>query len=211
MIAAAEDRMTRTVTGLFDTYAHALAAVHALNNSGIKSTDVSLIANSPEDVGKDEDVVGKDVTAGAELGAALGGAGGLLAGLGILAIPGLGPVLAGGWLVATALGAVAGAGVGAATGGIIGLLTSAGVPESDAHVYAEGLRRGGALVTARVNDDQAEEAVAILRNSSGVDIDDLRRAYEQEGWTGFDENAPELTADQIEAYRERYPLIPPVV
>lgn len=203
--------MTKTVTGLFDTYEHALGAVHALKDAGITSADVSLIANSPEGVGEDENIVGKDVTAGAELGAALGGAGGLLAGLGILAIPGLGPVLAGGWLIATALGAVAGAGVGAATGGIIGMLTSAGVPESDAHVYAEGLRRGGALVTARVGEDQAEAAITILRNANGIDIEDLRRVYEQEGWTGFDENAPELTAEQIEAYRDRYPLVPPVV
>lgn len=203
--------MTKTVTGLFDTYEHALGAVHALKDAGVKSADVGLIANSPEDVGEDENVVGRDAAAGAELGAALGGAGGLLAGLGILAIPGLGPVLAGGWLVAAALGAVAGAGVGAATGGIVGLLTSAGVPESDAHVYAEGLRRGGALVTAHVGEEQAETAIAILRNANGIDIDDLRRVYEQEGWTGFDENAPELTAEQIEAYRDRYPLVPPVV
>lgn len=203
--------MTKTVSGLFDTYEHALGAVHALKDAGIASADVSLIANSPDDVGEDENVVGKDMTAGAELGAALGGAGGLLAGLGILAIPGLGPVLAGGWLIAAALGAVAGASVGAATGGIIGLLTSAGVPESDAHVYAEGLRRGGALVTARVSEDQTDTAIAILRNASGIDIDDLRQVYQQEGWTGFDENAPRLTAEQIEVYRNRYPLVPPVV
>lgn len=199
----------RTVTGLFDTYQHALEAMNALKSAGITSTDISLIANSREDVGRDEDVVGKDAATGAELGAALGGAGGLLAGLGILAIPGLGPVLAGGWLVGAALGAMAGAGLGAATGGIIGLLTSAGVPESDAHVYAEGLRRGGALVTARVPEDRAEIALTVLRNTNGIDIDDLRRAYEREGWTEFEEEASELTAEQMRAYRDRYPLVPP--
>ena len=201
----------KTVTGLFDTYEHAQQAVHALKDAGVKSADVSLIANSPEDVGEEDDVVGKDLAAGAEVGAALGGAGGLLAGLGVLAIPGLGPVLAGGWLVAAALGAVAGAGVGAATGGIIGLLTSAGVPESDAHVYAEGLRRGGALVTARVLEDRVDTALEILRNANGIDIEDLRRVYEQEGWEKFDENGPELTAEQIRCYRDRYPLVPPIV
>lgn len=201
----------KTVTGLFDTYQHALEAVNALKDAGITSADVSLIADSPEDVGQDEDVVGKDATAGAEVGAALGGAGGLLAGLGILAMPGLGPVLAGGWLVATAVGAVAGAGLGAATGGIIGLLTSAGVPESDAHVYAEGLRRGGALVTARVPDDRADIALAILRQSNGIDIEDLRHAYERQGWVEFEQDIAELTAEQAREYRDRYPLVPPVV
>ena len=72
----------------------------------------------------------------------------LLAGLGLLAIPGVGPVVAAGWLVATAAGAAA----GGLTGGIVGALTQAGVSDEDAQVYAEGVRRGGTLVTARVND-----------------------------------------------------------
>ncbi|MDT3707399.1 MAG: hypothetical protein ROZ09_11270 [Thiobacillus sp.] len=199
----------KTVSGLFDTYAHALEAVHALNAAGITNTDVSLIANSPEGVGKPFDIVGKDLTAGAELGAALGGAGGLLAGLGVIAIPGLGPVLAGGWLVAAAIGAVAGAGVGAATGGVIGLLTSAGVPEPDAQIYAEGLRRGGTLVSARVGDELAEMAFDVLRRANGIDIEDLRRVYEQEGWSGFDDNAAATTPEQEADARDRYPLVPP--
>lgn len=201
----------KTVSGLFDTYEHALQAVHALKDAGISGTEVSLIANSPEGVSKPDDVVGRDLAAGAEVGAALGGAGGLLAGLGILAIPGLGPVLAGGWLVTAALGAVAGAGVGAATGGIIGMLTSAGVPEPDAQVYAEGLRRGGALVTARVADDEAEAVLDVMRKTSGIDIDDLRRVYGQEGWSGFDETPPEPAVDEMEEDRDRYPLVPPVI
>lgn len=201
----------KAVSGLFDTYEHALQAVHALKEAGITSADVSLIANSPEGVGEPFDIVGRDLTAGAELGAALGGAGGLLAGLGLIAIPGLGPVLAGGWLVAAVIGAVAGAGVGAATGGIIGLLTSAGVPEPDAQVYAEGLRRGGALVTARVSDDQAETVFDVLRRANGIDIEDLRRAYEQEGWSGFDDNLSDPSAEEQRDYRARNPLLPPFV
>ena len=76
----------------------------------------------------------------------MGGTAGLPAGLGLLAIPGLGPVVAAGWLAATAVGAAA----GAATGGIVGALTEAGVSEEEAHSYAEGVRRGGTLVSARV-------------------------------------------------------------
>lgn len=199
----------RTVTGLFDTYEHAANAVHALKEAGIKSTDISFIANSPEDI-EEADAIGEGATTGAELGAVLGGAGGLLAGLGILAIPGLGPVVASGWLFAAAMGAVAGAGVGAATGGIVGALTGAGVPESDAHVYAEGLRRGGALVTARVHETRAETAATILREAEGVDIADRRKTYEQEGWERFDAEALPRTAPDAREGRNT-PLVPPII
>lgn len=194
----------RTVTGLFDTYEHATSAVHALKDAGINSADISFIANSPKDV-EDIDAIGEGATTGAELGAVLGGAGGLLAGLGLLAIPGLGPVVASGWLFAAAMGAMAGAGVGAATGGIVGSLTHAGVPEADAHVYAEGVRRGGALVTARVDEAHAETADAILRASNGIDIADRRKAYEDEGWSGFDE-----TAEPVATEPRNTPVPPPL-
>lgn len=178
----------RTVTSLFDTYEHAAQALHALKVAGIKSADISFIANSPEDI-EEADLIGDDATVGAELGAFLGGAGGLLAGLGLVAIPGLGPVIAGGWLLATALGAVTGAGLGAAAGGIIGSLTGAGIPESDAHVYAEGIRRGGVLLTVRVHHDQSQMAAEILRLANGVDLEDRRKIYHGEGWERFEHDA----------------------
>ncbi len=198
----------RTVTGLFDTYEHAASAVHALKDAGINSADISFIANSPDDI-VEADAIGEGATTGAELGAVLGGAGGLLAGLGILALPGLGPVVAAGWLFATAMGAVAGAGVGAATGGIVGALTNAGIPESDAHVYAEGIRRGGALVTARVDETRAEAAETILRAANGIDITDRRKRYEDEGWSGFDDtSAAPLIVDPREP--RNTPIPPPL-
>jgi hypothetical protein len=202
----------QTVSGLFKTYLEATTAVHALNDAGIRSADISLIANSPQDLTPEVSAVGKDTAAGAEVGALLGGAGGLLAGLGVLAIPGLGPMIAGGWLFATVMGAVAGAGIGAATGGLIGLLTDAGIPKSDAHVYAEGVRRGGALVTARVSEAQEATAVSILKAGGAQDPVGLRAAYEAEGWDDLDEGAVEDRAEAaIERERDRYPLVPPVV
>jgi hypothetical protein len=83
----------------------------------------------------------EDAGKGAGIGAAVGGVGGLLTGLGLLAIPGVRPVVAAGWLVATAAGAATGAVVGGAAGGLVGSLTGAGVPERDAQFYAEGVRR----------------------------------------------------------------------
>lgn len=202
-----------TVSGLFETYAKARAAVRALEDAGIRTADISLIANSPNDITPDESPVGKDAAAGAEVGAILGGAGGLLAGIGVLAIPGLGPVLAGGWLVAAVMGAAAGAWLGAATGGLIGLLTDAGIPKSDAHVYAEGVRRGGALVTVRANDAQAAAARDILNRQGAAAPEGLREKYEAEGWTAGGDGGPE-PADvdaEVERDRDRYPLVPPVV
>src|SRR6188474_1765526 len=149
--------MTVTVSRLYDSYADARSAVARLEAAGVPHSDISIVANNSEDwfnkeggkVDRDRDGTDDRVEGagtGAGIGAGLGGAAGLLAGLGLLAIPGLGPVVAAGWLAATAVGAAA----GAATGGIVGALTQAGVSEEDAHSYAEGIRRGGTLVSARV-------------------------------------------------------------
>lgn len=201
----------RTITSLFDTYDHAASAVRTVRDAGIASDDISIVANNAAgdvDSGVDAE---EGAAAGAGIGAVAGGGTGLLAGLGALAIPGIGPVVAGGWLLATAVGAIAGAAVGGAAGGLIGALANAGVPEAEAHVYAEGVRRGGTLVTVRAEDDRADTVAAILRNSEGVDIDARRNAYLAEGWQGFDEDAPAYSPDQIRDYRSAYGVVPPIV
>ena len=98
-------------------------------------------------------------------------------GLGLLAIPGLGPVVAAGWLAATAVGAAA----GAATGGIVGALTQAGVSKEDAPLYAEGVRRGGTLVSARVPDADRTRLDAIL-STSAVNLQARSAAWQKSGW-----------------------------
>ena len=138
------------------------------------------------------------------MGAIVGGGGGLLAGLGMMAIPGVGPVVAAGWLIATAVGAVGGAAVGAAAGGIIGSMTNAGVDKREAQVYAEGVRRGGALVAARVDGADVVKARDVLARYQPVDPIAREAAYRQDGWSSFDETAPVYTADRIEAERRRY-------
>lgn len=199
----------RTITGLFDTRDQADAAVRSLKDAGVASDDISIVANNADGSFKaDGDDVADDAGAGAGIGAAVGGAGGLLTGLGLLAIPGIGPVVAGGWLLSTVVGAAAGAVVGGATGGLIGALTDAGVDERDAHVYAEGVRRGGILVTARVDDTRADAAQAILQSDSGVNLDTRRRDYEASGWENFDETAEPYQPDQIRDYRAG--IVPPV-
>ncbi len=191
----------KTLTGLFDSHADAVTAVRELERMGIPSDDISIVSHHREG---DESNAAEGAGAGAGIGAAIGGAGGLLTGLGIMAIPGVGPVVAAGWLAATAVGAVAGAAAGGVAGGLIGAMTNDGVSEADAHVYAEGVRRGGSLVTARVNDAQESEATIILRRGTWVDPMERRRTYEAEGWSAFDENSPPYAADQIDQERTRY-------
>ena len=130
-----------------------------------------------------------DVSRGVSTGAAIGGVGGLLAGLGLLAIPGLGPVVAAGWLVAAVTGAGIGAAGGGATGSIVGALKNAGHSDEEANVYSEGVRRGGTLVSARIDDSLATQADAVLQRYNAVDATTRGADYRSTGWTGFDANA----------------------
>jgi hypothetical protein len=198
--------LTQTVSALYDNYDAASSAVSALEAIGVAHSDISIVANNAENWhGKDNSTeAADDAGKGAGIGAAVGGVGGLLTGLGLLAIPGVGPVVAAGWLAATAAGAVAGAAVGGATGGIVGSLTGAGVPESDAHVYAEGVRRGGSLVTAKVADERVSEAQSILQRHKSVDVNARRDSYSKSGWSSFDATAPAYTPDQVAEERARY-------
>lgn len=194
----------QTVTGLFDNYDDAQRAVAALENAGIPDDDISIVSNNSDGRHVKETNAAEGAGTGAGVGALVGGTGGLLTGLGLMAIPGVGPVVAAGWLAATAVGAVAGAAVGGATGGIIGALTESGVSERDAHVYAEGVRRGGSLVTARVDEARVAEANNILKNSNWVDPVNRRNAYEQQGWTGFDPSMDPYSPTQVAEERNRY-------
>ncbi|MEP9380341.1 general stress protein [Aquabacter sp. CN5-332] len=200
-----------TVSGLFDNYDEALAAVSRLEAFGTDRSDISIVANNaddwygrrPADVETDSKA-GEGAASGAGLGAVVGGAGGLLAGLGLLAIPGIGPVVAAGWLVATGAGAVAGAAAGGAVGGLVGSMVSEGVPEDRANVYAEGVRRGGTLVSAKVPDDRIVEAQAALDDEVSVDLVERERAYRGEGWSRFDPDAPAYTTEEVTKERARY-------
>ena len=204
--------MTVTISRLYNNYGDARRAVRDLEAAGVKHDDISIIASNAEnwydkdkgDTYPDRDMDGKDdraegAAAGAGLGAAAGGAVGALTGLGLLAIPGVGPIVAAGWLVATLTGAAA----GAATGGVLGALTQAGVSNDDADVYAEGLRRGGAVVSARVADADATRLQSVI-DRSAVRIPDRAEAYRKSGWSKFDPSATPYTQDQVQRERSLY-------
>jgi hypothetical protein len=197
--------MTRTITRLYDNRTDALEAAHELERMGIPDKDVSIIASNKDNwfnskggagVSKhDRDADARDDRAegavkGAATGGIIGAGAGLLAGLGLLAIPGLGPVVAAGWLATTAAGAAVGAVGGGAIGGLVTALVEAGVPEEDAHVYSEGVRRGGTLLTVRVDDDRASAVAAALGRYRPTDVGARGQEYRSSGWTRFDPNTP---------------------
>jgi hypothetical protein len=178
----------KTIVGMYDNLADARQVVQELVNSGIDRTRISLIAGDREgryetDLKRDVDD-GDTIAGGAATGAVVGGLGGLLLGLGALAIPGIGPVIAAGPIVATLVGA----GVGAAVGGLVGALVATGVPEEQAGYYAEGVRRGSTLVTAEMPDERVDEVVHLMERYHPIDIDERVTSWRQEGWTSFDAN-----------------------
>ncbi len=167
----------RTIAHTYSTYAEATSVVNALEGAGIPHSDISIVsgdktANTSGAGGTATGMTSGDATQGAStgagtgatLGTVLGGGAGLLAGLGSLAIPGIGPIVAAGWLVA----ALTGAGVGAAAGGLVGSLTGAGVSEADAQTYQQHVNEGGTLVTARVDDAQAAQIEQMMSMGSGM-------------------------------------------
>ncbi len=196
--------MAKTVVGLFDTFSEAQNVVQELVNNGFNRNEISILASDAR--GEYSRAVGDTGTgsataegagAGALGGGVLGGVLGLLVGVGALAIPGIGPVLAAGPLAA-ALGTagastLVGAGIGAAAGGVIGALVGAGIPEEDANFYAEGVRRGGTLVMVRSSDDMANRAYDVMQRYGAVDVDKRSGDWRSSGWSGFDPNAEPYT------------------
>lgn len=205
--------MKRTITRLFNSHTEAMSAVTELEHAGVPQDDISLIANNGDNwheghrhskAGDGENDAAEGAGKGATTGGLIGGGAGLLAGLGMLAIPGIGPVVAAGWLATTALGALAGAAAGGAAGGILGALKDAGHTEDEAQVYAEGVRRGGTLVSVRVDDDRAAHVEQILHGKSGIDASTRGAAYRQNGWTGYQPDAAPYSTDEIARERSLY-------
>jgi len=218
-----------TVTRLFDSHTEALRALDELEQAGVSPDDISLVSNNADNWhaghrhherkdrhdagtshargplgdrnGDGENDVAEGAGVGATTGGLIGGGAGLLAGLGMLAIPGLGPVVAAGWLASTAVGAAVGAAAGGAAGGLLGALKEAGHTDEEANVYSEGVRRGGTLVSVRVDESEVERIQAILDSQHGVDALTRGAAYREAGWNGFDPDAQPYSVEEV--YRER--------
>src|ERR1700723_509628 len=168
------------VFGIFRTVATADNATDSLVKSGFSASDISALL--PENLGNK--AIGTEkatkapegAAAGAGTGAVLGGTLGLLAGIGALAIPGVGPLIAAGPIMA----ALAGIGVGGAVGGFTGAIIGMGIPEYEAKRYEGRLQKGGILISVHCDtSEDIDRAKEILDRTGGEDI-----AYTSESSTG---------------------------
>ena len=194
--------MTKTIVGLFDDIEESREVVRELIDAGIDRDEISFVANNannePVSYEGGDDTSG--TATGAGVGALVGGIGGLLVGIGAFAIPGVGPVVGVGWLVATFMGA----GIGAIAGGLLGALVDAGVPEEDAQYYSEGVRRGGTLIAVRTNESNAGRIADIMGSHGAVDINKRGADYRANGYTGYNRNAQPMTAAEVIEERHKY-------
>src|SRR5450432_2467378 len=159
------------VFGIYPTYAGVETGVDALRSAGFRNDDISALF--PEGVGTRDFAHEKNTkapegaTTGAGTGAVLGGAMGWLLGIGAIAIPGLGPFIAAGPIMA----ALAGAGVGGAVGGITGALVGMGIPEYEAKRYEGRVKDGGILLSVHSDSsDWTKKAKEILKRTGAQDI-----------------------------------------
>jgi hypothetical protein len=161
-------------TAAFGIYTDRLGvenAVNALKTAGYRNTDISVLF--PETTGTKDFAHEKHTKApegaatGAGTGVVLGGALGWLAGIGALAIPGLGPFIAAGPIMA----ALAGAGVGGTVGGVVGALVGMGVPEYEAKRYEGRIKSGGILLSVHCdNSEWTKKAKQILKDTGAEDV-----------------------------------------
>ncbi|GGJ44733.1 hypothetical protein [Neoroseomonas lacus] len=178
----------QTRTWLFDSYTGSSAAVRDLQAAGFTQEEVSIVGRNATTDHDDVETAAPESGAavGASVGGVVGGGAGLLAGIGMIAIPGIGPLVAAGWLASLLVGL----GTGAAAGGLLGSLTGSGVDEKEAHVYAEGVRRGGTIVTVRTDASRMGRVADIMAAHAPVNITTREADYRSTGWRGYVENEP---------------------
>src|SRR5580700_411804 len=165
------DNKKKSVFGIYNSREAVERAVDTFLKSGFTTSDISVLL--PENLGGKPIATHKDskapegATAGGAGGAVVGGTLGLLAGIGALAIPGLGPFIAAGPIMA----ALAGMGVGGAVGGFTGALIGMGIPEYEAKRYEGRIQKGGILLSVHCDtSDQVKRGKEILKNTGAEDI-----------------------------------------
>jgi hypothetical protein len=202
-----------TIVALYDHYDDASKAVSDIVATGVSQDKVSLLANNlsgdhpalvsnPAVAGEDftnRDEAQPAAVTGAEVGISIGGVVGVLAAAGALVIPGIGPLIAAGALATIASGAAA----GGVIGGAVGMLTEHGISHEDSHLYAEGLKRGGTLVTVVADESQLDAIRQIFKTRGAVDIGKRGASWTAEGWVSFDHEGDHPTVDELAAIRAR--------
>lgn len=157
--------MGKTVLGVFKSRDKAEEAVKEIRERGFRDSEINLIAKDDKSgQGKGRGTtMSADVSRGSAAGTVIGGAAGLLASAGALAIPGIGPIVAAGPIAAALSGAV--------TGGIAGGLIDWGIPEERGRHFEEKVKEGGVLAIIKTGDDKASSAEDILRKNGAFDVE----------------------------------------
>jgi hypothetical protein len=204
-----------TIVAVYDHFESANKAVHDLVNDGFSRDDIGLAVNNSwrkgeysnleANVDKYEDVTGPE---GTVFGGIVGGLAGAAVALTAIVIPGIGPIIAAGPLVALlggATGAAVGGTAGAISGGVAASFIHLGIADDEADYYAEAIRRGNAVVTVTAKDDnQASLSSDILRRYYPINLKRRADEWRQKGWQGFDPKAEPYTNEDLNKEHQAY-------
>ncbi len=202
-----------TIVAVYDHFEAANKAIQDLTNDGISRDDIGLAVNNGDrkgeysnleaNVEKYEDVTGSQ---GGAFGAVMGGLAGAAVALTAIVIPGIGPIIAAGPLVALlggATGAVIGGTAGAISGGVAASLIHLGISDDEADYYAEAIQRGNALVTVTARDENQAALISdILRRYQPVNLKRRANEWREKGWKGFESEKGHNTTDDLQGELE---------
>lgn len=171
--------MSKTIAAIFDSYSSAESAARQINDRGLKTDDISIIAKQGDEnegnytmgtgndfnmsTGTDIRRKNDNISDGVVTGGILGGLAGLLIGAGSMVIPGLG--------IIAAAGPITGLLSGAVTGGIVGGLVDLGIPENKSKQYETDIKAGKVLFSMKTDEDKVDQIASILRNNGAVSVD----------------------------------------
>ncbi|EAZ91524.1 hypothetical protein [Crocosphaera chwakensis] len=184
------DTRYKRAVGVYKNREDLETVLKAIKDSGYDMNRVSLITRDIDEIEGAKEVTEKHgneakegAAAGATSGTVLGAVGGFLVGVGVLSIPGIGPLLAAGVEIPALASTAAGAGIGAATGGIIGALVGLGIPEEKAKVYEDRIKAGDHLIMVSGTDEQLEQVTSIMHDHP-VEEFDIYAAQDLDATTG---------------------------
>ncbi|MCY9667856.1 general stress protein [Paenibacillus alginolyticus] len=169
--------MGKHIIGVFSSEEEAIRVINQLKAEGYRADDISVIGRNNEGLSQIEDETEtkaeEGLATGAAAGGVLGGVTGLLLGIGALAIPGIGPIIAAGPIVATLTGTAVGAGAGGLVGGLIGL----GIPENEAKDYDNYVKGGKILVLVESDSTRNHKAFETFRNNQSLNANTYTPEY----------------------------------
>jgi hypothetical protein len=190
----------KIIVALYDHFKDAQAAAAAIVQAGAAADRIALLANDSngdhpalsinpayarEQFDEDSNKQPRFVTLG-EVGIGIGGVLGFLAYVSPVAIPGVAAMAANGVWVPVVVAAV----IGGIVGVVVGLLTDHGVSGADTALYAEGLKRGGTLITVTVSDDLAGKVSAALKGHNAAKVEERPADWSAAGWVSLDTHRP---------------------